>query len=293
MAPHVAVTTNDSVVVTAKTVVTFDPKLFKEPEERDVAARNFIRAVKRRLSTQTKLKDEGQKVGYCIDHLEAVPRDLAEHEWENGNFPTVEAFTEWFSGKYFIPDAIGSQVVYDKLRGISADTALPKVIMDVQDLWDLNKIQTDPLSEHEFLQSFLSHVKNTQWRVDLGTYTSLEQVLKRTQALLVSAKHMKSDATPKPTFSGGSHKRRPFNKGFKNPRTANRDHRDRERGGFGGKPGKDQSAFKRDQPHFKSYERTNDNRAHIRMANMTFDDQTNKWVPTQLGNDSDYESGKE
>ncbi|KAF7999532.1 hypothetical protein HF325_006208 [Metschnikowia pulcherrima] len=279
-----SVDTKVSMDTSAKAVRLFDPQSHGTVEERDEDARTFLQSAQRHLDTETKMT-EAKKISFCINPIVGVPRRLAEHEWQQGNFDTMEKFIDWFKERFMIPDTERRRTVLNQLKAIPTQTGMFKVIVMFKDLWELNKIQPAKVSEDEFIDLFMKHVHNPGWHISLGLCTSFESVLKTGQMLATNAKRQQ-DAVYSRNTSGNS-KRKPWGKAFKNPRGNYRNQRD----GRGGLENKDHK-FLTNNATYGSGPKDGRDKYRARIAHMVCDPDTGKWTNEACG-DNDSESGKD
>lgn len=281
-----SVDTKVSMDTSAKAVRLFDPQSHGTVEERDEDARTFLQSAQRHLDTETKMT-EAKKISFCINHIVGVPRRLAEHEWQQGNFDTMEKFIDWFKERFMIPDTERRRTVLNQLKAIPTQTGMFKVIVMFKDLWELNKIQPAKVSEDEFIDLFMKHVHNPGWHISLGLCTSFESVLKTGQMLATNAKRQQDAVYSRNTSGNRFGKRKPWGKAFKNPRGNYRNQRD----GRGGLENKDHK-FLTNNATYGSGPKDGRDKYRARIAHMVCDPDTGKWTNEAFG-DNDSESGKD
>ncbi|GEQ69433.1 hypothetical protein JCM33374_g3105 [Metschnikowia sp. JCM 33374] len=109
--------------------------------------------------------------------MEQIPSDLAEHEWDSERMKTYDEFKEWFSKKYFMESEDKRRSVFKRLGQLQTNKDLPKTVMEIGDIWELNQISSNQVTEDEFKQRLINIIRIPAWQDQLLAMPKFEDML--------------------------------------------------------------------------------------------------------------------
>lgn len=178
LAVHEPAITSDPVDYSIIPNSVFDPMKHVDTIARDDAAQTYLTEMPMLLNGKfRKIKEDRDKISFCMDHLRSWARKLAQAEFEKGKFPTIDAFYLWFRER-FVSVGSGKEVsIARRLSNIDTNQDLPKLMVEFEQVAVLNDLCELPLDQRTLINAFLRCVRNEVWRTVLNNHATCLEVL--------------------------------------------------------------------------------------------------------------------
>lgn len=178
----------DNIDFSINSGLAFDPRRYENVTAKDevVTAKDEVaRDIMSNTTHRPKYRDttdEKDKSSHCSDHLGTSARELAKDKC--------------------VKKPWKDRSVYDDLLALDRSTALPKIVLELDELWKLNQIYEKKVSEVEFKAHLLRCVVNRHWKVHLILKKTFEEMLDTCQLFIEGSKMMRAVASTRREFGG-------------------------------------------------------------------------------------------